>query len=139
MAGTSGGTTPEPTAPAPSTYMSKPAEKAAAPAAAAPKTAARETPAAPEPAPKPATPASSGAASGTWRVQLGAFSQEGRAETLWKTVSGKVNGLSGHEHYLVKSGRLTLLQAGPLASKSEAGKLCGQIKAAGTECIVKLR
>lgn len=114
---------PDPAPPPPSAYVPKPSEKSA--------------PAAPAPATSPAPARRAAASSTTWRVQLGAFGEEGRAEALWKTASGKVKALSGREHYLVKGGNMTRLQAGPLASRDEAETLCGQIKAAGIACIIK--
>ncbi|WP_461158820.1 SPOR domain-containing protein [Sphingobium sp. TomMM35A] len=75
------------------------------------------------------------AASGPWRVQLGAFSEEGRARALWSSLRGKVAGLSAYQLYLVKGGAMTRLQAGPLASNAEAAKLCGALKAAGADCM----
>ncbi len=75
------------------------------------------------------------AASGPWRVQLGAFSEEGRAKALWNSLRVKVAGLSAYQHYLVKGGAMTRLQAGPFASSAEASKLCGAIKAAGADCM----
>lgn len=92
------------------------------------------TPAA-RPAARPAAPTP--AASGNWRVQLGAFSEDGRARALWTALGGKVSGLSAYQPYLVKSGNITRLQAGPLKSSAEASRLCGAIKAAGSDCITK--
>lgn len=76
-------------------------------------------------------------ASGAWRVQLGAFSEEGRARALWSSLRGKVTGLSAYQLFLVKGGAVTKLQAGPLASNAEASRLCGAIKAAGADCMPK--
>ncbi len=86
--------------------------------------------------PSPPAPTAATPASGRWMVQLGAFRQEDRASTLWQSLSTKVKALSGHEHYLVKSGALTHLRAGPLADKALAQALCAQIRSAGSECIV---
>lgn len=72
-----------------------------------------------------------------WRVQLGAFGEDGRARALWASLTGKVRGLSSYQPYLVKSGAVTRLQAGPLGSSAEAAKLCGSIKAAGSDCMPK--
>jgi len=103
------------------------AEPAARPAPV--KTAAAK-PAPPKPAlPKPA--------SGGWRVQIGAFSAEARARTLWTQLSAKVGGLSGYQPYIMTSGGVTRLQAGPLASSADATRLCSAIKAAGAECMPK--
>ncbi|MEC3910847.1 SPOR domain-containing protein [Sphingobium sp. CR2-8] len=92
------------------------------------------------PVPAPARPASSApapAASGGWRVQLGAFGEEGRARALWSQLSRKVSGLSAYQPYLVKAGAVTRLQAGPIASSGDAARLCGAIKAAGADCMPK--
>lgn len=75
------------------------------------------------------------AASGPWRVQLGAFSEEGRARALWNSLRGKVAGLSSYRSFLVKGGAMTRLQVGPFASNAEASRLCGAIKATGADCM----
>lgn len=74
-------------------------------------------------------------ANGGWRIQLGAFSDEARARSLWSKLSGKVSGLSSYQLYLVKGGAMTRLQAGPVASSADANRLCGAIKAAGADCM----
>lgn len=89
------------------------------------------------PAPRPANPVPAPAASGGWRVQLGAFSEDGRARALWGQLTGKVSGLSAYQPYLVKAGAVTRLQAGPVASSNDASRLCSRIKAAGADCIPK--
>ena len=105
--------------------------------ASAPAAPARANPppvrAAERPAPKPATPPSP-AASGDWRVQLGAFSQEGGARSLWNRLTAKVGGLSAYQPFFVRAGSVTRLQAGPIASSGDAERLCGRIKAAGADC-----
>jgi cell division septation protein DedD len=108
------------------------------PVPAAPKPAPQVAVAKPKPAPAPeraAAPAP--AASGGWRVQLGAFGEEGRARALWSQLSRKVSGLSAYQPYLVKAGTVTRLQAGPIASGNDAARLCGAIKAAGADCMPK--
>ncbi|UZW53604.1 SPOR domain-containing protein [Sphingobium sp. JS3065] len=100
----------------------------------APRPAPAKAAAAKPPAPKPALPK---AANGGWRVQIGAFSAEARARTLWSQLSAKVSGLSGYQPYILTSGGVTRLQAGPLASSADASKLCGAIKAAGADCMPK--
>ncbi len=120
----------------------KPATAPPAPARPTPK-ALREAPLPPSrPAAAPPVQAASKpppkpAATGKWRVQLGAFSKSANAETMWKTMSAKVRGLSGYQHYLVPTGGITRLQAGPLASKADADALCATIKESGSDCIVK--
>jgi uncharacterized protein len=104
----------------------KPVQQAAAAPQATPQPKAEPKPQ-PRPAPAPA-------ASGDWRVQLGAFGQEGSARTLWGRLTGKVSGLSAYQPYLVRVGNVTRLQAGPIATSSDAERLCSRIKAAGSEC-----
>jgi len=92
---------------------------------------------------RPATPAPRPAGAiaptpgGRWRVQLGAFGETGRAQALWRSLSGRVSGLSAFQPVYVTGGGLTRLQAGSLASAAEAQRLCAQISRAGTPCIVK--
>lgn len=114
------------TAPAPA--QPKPVQPKPAPQVAVAKPA--PTPPAPRATPAPA-------ASGNWRVQLGAFGEEGRARALWSQLSKKVGGLSAYQPYLVKAGAVTRLQAGPIASSADASRLCGAIKAAGADCMPK--
>lgn len=111
-------TPPKPVAAAPTAKPSAPAKVAAVK----------------PPMPKPAAP---GSATGGWRVQIGAFSAEARARTLWSQLRAKVSGLSGYQPYILTSGGVTRLQAGPLANSADATKLCGAIKAAGAECMPK--
>ena len=83
---------------------------------------------------KPAPAAPAPAASGDWRVQLGAFSQEGGARSLWNRLTAKVGGLSAYQPFFVRAGSVTRLQAGPIASSGDAERLCARIKAAGADC-----
>jgi len=108
-------------APAPS---SKPA-KAPKPA----RTASAKPPAA-HPAPKAVAAAPAPAASGNWRIQLGAFSQRGSAEALFRKLSGNA-ALAGHQAYYLPVGAITRLQAGPFESKAAATSAC---KALGVAC-----
>ncbi len=106
---------------------------APAPAAPAPKPAA--------PAPKPAAPvvaaastAPAVAASGDWRIQLGAFSEEGRARTLWSGLERQNQTLAGLQPYLVKAGTITKLQAGPFATQAAAKQACDTVARSGQAC-----
>lgn len=93
-------------------------------------------PAVAKPVPRPA-PVSAPAAGGGWRVQLGAFGEDGNARALWSKLTSRVSGLSAYQSYMVRAGNVTRLQAGPVASNAEAERLCGRIKAAGADCIPK--
>ena len=94
------------------------------------KTVAAKTPAAK--APPKAVPALIAAtpARGNWRIQLGAFSQKGNAEALFKRLSGK-DALAGRKPYYVAAGAVTRLQVGPFESKSTAEAAC---RAVGVAC-----
>ena len=105
-------------------------KRAGAPAA-APKAAAAKPPAAkPAPkaaAPKPATPSPEKpavAASGNWRIQLGAFGQRKSAETLFAKLSGK---LGGRQAYYIPAGAVIRLQAGPFESRAAANAACARL------------
>ncbi|WP_336963368.1 SPOR domain-containing protein [Sphingobium aquiterrae] len=137
--------TPRPVkaAPPPPSEVARPPVKTATaaptpPAKPAPRPAATPVPAKPATATTPArAPAPAPARTGNWRVQLGAFSDDARAKTLWSSLKGKVSGLSGYQSYLEKAGNVTRLQAGPIASQADAEKLCRAIKASGADCIPK--
>lgn len=93
-------------------------------------------PVAPPPEPKPGTPK---VRDGDWRIQLGAFQEEPRARALWSRVTQSMKSMAGYQPYLVRSGGLTRLQAGPLATNSEAMRLCGTLRAEGYDCLVRKR
>jgi cell division septation protein DedD len=119
--------TPEPV-PVPDATTTEPARvpvrTAAAPVRAAPVRTTR-----PAPAPVATAPA------GGWRVQFGAFRDEGNARSLWAQLHGKVGALGGLQPYLRKTGAVTKLQAGPLRSAAEAERVCRTVKASGTDCL----
>ena len=103
--------------------------------------APKPLPAAPVAAAAPATTTDpvKAAASGDWRVQLGAFSDEAKAKSLWNSLEGRVSALSGLQPYLVKAGGITRLQAGPFATQTQAESMCKSVKASGNDCITKRR
>jgi uncharacterized protein len=94
----------------------------------------------PRPAPVKKTPVivhrtTSPATSG-WRVQLGAFSTPGKAESLWQSLKSKVSTLKGKTPYLVKSGAITRLQAGPFALQAAATQTCDAVRSSGYACLI---
>jgi len=112
--------------------------KAAPPPAAKPvkpprtptRTTEAKAPAKAEPTPTPAVAKGTPAiASGNWRVQLGAFSQRGSAEALYKRISGSA-ALAGRQPYYVPAGTVTRLQVGPFSSRAAAQTACNAIKQA---------
>jgi cell division septation protein DedD len=97
------------------------------PIAAAKPAPAKPAPAAPQkekPAPVAAVAA---AATGAWRVQLGAFAQRGAAEALYRRVAGKA-ALNGRNAYYIPVGAVTRLQVGPFASRVAAQSACNALK-----------
>jgi cell division septation protein DedD len=83
----------------------------------------------PKPQPAPAAaPAPAVAANGAWRIQLGAFSQRGSAEALYRRLAGK---FPGRRPFYIPVGAITRLQIGPFESKAAAADAC---RSAGTAC-----
>ncbi|MBV1917571.1 MAG: SPOR domain-containing protein, partial [Sphingomonadaceae bacterium] len=80
-------------------------------------------------------PTRTSAASGPWRVQLGAFGVRSNAERLWNRVKSRPE-LSGHSKLEVAAGRATKLQAGGFADRASAQAACVRLKAGGFDCIV---
>ncbi len=90
------------------------------------------------PAPRPAQPAPRAVAAapqapratgGAWRIQLGAFRDEGNARALWAKVGARTGGSPAYP----KAGGITRLQATGFASKAAAQAACGK---AGVSCVV---
>lgn len=99
------------------------------------------TAAAPTPARRAVASAATSATSamaatgGPWKVQLGAFGVPSNADRLWNKLSG-TSALSGAKKVLLPSGRITRLQAGGYASRTEANRACAKLKASGNSCLV---
>jgi hypothetical protein len=112
-------------APAPTSAPVKPAKPVQTATAKAPPVAkpASKAVAAASPAPKPAAPAAP--ATGAWRIQLGAFSQKGSAEALYRKLSGS---LGGHQAFYIPVGNITRLQVGPYSSKAAAQAACASLR-----------
>lgn len=112
--------------------MAKAKPAAPPPAKPAPVKVATATPSAPTPkalaTPKVAVPAGGG-----WRVQLGAFSQRGSAEALFRRLSAS-GALAGRRPFLVPAGTMTRLQAGPFESRGAAAAACASLSARGQAC-----
>lgn len=71
---------------------------------------------------------------GGWRVQLGAFSSAANAQRQWGSLKGKVGAFASLQPNFVPAGAVTRLQAGPVANRAAADRLCAQAKAAGSAC-----
>ncbi len=105
----------------------KPAEPTPAPVKAAPVAAAAATPA--------PVRVHNGTAS-PWRAQFGAFGVEANARNLWAALEKKNPAFAGRTPYLVKTGKLTRLQAGGFANKGEAEAFCAAARKGGQTCLV---
>jgi TPR repeat protein len=95
-------------------------------------------PAATEDAPAPvrAMPKPQYAATGRYRVQLGAFGDQGKAQAYGESILARNAAFANLKFYLVKAGAVTRLQAGPLPSASAAAQVCASEKAKGGACLV---
>ncbi len=116
-----------PATPAPTPVVNQPVKQATAPA--------------PKPKPAPLAVAPTPAAdvpirSGGSTVQLGAFSSPAKANTAWKTLSGRFSFLSGLTQSVVpvQSGDKTLYRL--RASGGNAGDICKRLRTAGENCSV---
>jgi cell division septation protein DedD len=74
------------------------------------------------------------AAAGGWRVQLGAFGTAANAQRAWAGLKGKVGALGALSPRYVPAGAVTRLQAGPVANRAAADRVCAAAKAAGSAC-----
>ena len=117
------------TRPAP-TPTAKPAPAAKPTLASAPK----PTPIAKPTVPAKPTAAKPAAASGSWRIQFGAFGSPANADALWSKVKARPD-VSGHPRINVASGNVTKLQAGGYASREAASAACAGLSKAGITCI----
>lgn len=108
----------------------------------APVVAVAKAPAVPKPAPAPAKPApapvaaeTAPAAAGT--IQLGAFSTEAKANSAWKSLSGRFSFLGGLSSSVTPvsagGGTLYRLRAG---AGADAKGVCAKLRVAGESCVV---
>jgi hypothetical protein len=108
------------------TASPKPAKPARAPKTATAKPVVKT---ATKPAVAAPAAATAVAASGAWRIQLGAFSQRGSAEALYRKLSGNA-ALAGRSPFYIAVGPITRLQVGPFASRAAAAAACGAVRVA---------
>jgi cell division septation protein DedD len=112
----------------------QPGEPRPAPVAARPAPPAPRPQPQPRPEPKPVAVAAP-TRNGAWRIQLGAFSEQGRAKALWSSLERSISGLGALQPFLVQAGGITKLQAGPFATKAQADSQCAVVKRSGQACI----
>jgi cell division septation protein DedD len=87
-----------------------------------------------KPAPTPTQAPPPAAASGPWRVQLGAFGVAANADAMWARLKSRPE-LAGHPRLDVRAGAVTKLQAGGFASQAAAQAACSKLQAAGFTCL----
>lgn len=83
--------------------------------------------------PAPLVPVVPSPAADIWRAQLGAFSNEANARSLYAAIAKK------HPEtrpYYVKAGAITRLQAGNFALRTDAEAFCAKVRMAAQPCIV---
>jgi len=111
---------------APGAKTPKAAARPAAKAAATPPSPAASQARKAQAAPVAAAPAPS-ASTGTWRIQLGAFSRRSSAEDLYRKLSGSP-AIAGHPPFYVPAGAVTRLQVGGFATRAAASSACASLK-----------
>ncbi len=74
------------------------------------------------------------AASGPWRVQLGAFGVAANADAVWAKAKVRPE-LAGHPRINSRAGAVVKLQAGGFASQAAAQGACTKLGTAGLTCI----
>lgn len=90
----------------------------------------------PKTTPKPKPPAVATSVTGpAWRVQLGAFGDQANARSLWSRLQSRINALGALQPVFVKAGNITRLQAGPIAGKAAAERVCAAVSASGQACL----
>jgi hypothetical protein len=75
----------------------------------------------------PSTAQTAAAASGKWRIQLGAFSKRSSAEDLYRKLSRSAV-LAGHQAFYVPAAGVTRLQIGGFATRAAAAAACSSLK-----------
>jgi cell division septation protein DedD len=76
---------------------------------------------------------STAAASGTWAIQLGAFSKRSSAEALYRQLSSSP-ALAGKDPHYVAAGNVTRLQVTGFGSRSAAAAACAVLSKRGQAC-----
>jgi cell division septation protein DedD len=98
-------------------------------AAAKPASSAKpQAKAAAAPQPRAAAPSS-----GSWRIQLGAFSKRASAETLYRTLSASAP-VAGRPAIYVAAGAVTRLQVGGFPTRAAAAAACSALSSRGQAC-----
>lgn len=94
--------------------------------------AAKKIPAKKQAQPEAAKPATA-AATGRWRIQLGAFSKRSSAEAVYRRLSGSAP-VSGSQAFYSSAGPVTRLQVGPFPTRAAAAAACAALASKGQAC-----
>lgn len=72
-----------------------------------------------------------------WRFQVGAFGDQANARRLWDQLHSQVGAVAELQPFYVRTGSLTKLQVGPVASVADVERVCGDVRSRvpGTPCI----
>ncbi len=122
-------------APPPKKPTARPTEVAKAevtttpPAIMTEKTTARPVKPAPKPVPAKTETASTGPASGGWRIQVGAFNDRASAETAYRKLAGNT-ALAGRGPIYIPFQKFIRLRIGPFSSKASAAAACSAVRVA---------
>ncbi len=109
--------------------------KPATPKQTVPASAAKPT-GSPKPSAEPVSAKNApSAASGPWKLQLGAFAVKSNADSLWNRVKSRPE-LAGRTKLMVPTGKVTRLLVAGYADPGRAQAACGTLKRAGFECMV---
>lgn len=106
---------------------SKPAKTAKPVQTAAAKPVETKPAAKPASKPVPATPVKAVAASGAWRIQVGAFKNRPAAEAAYRKLAGNA-ALAGRSPQYIPFNQFVRLRVGPFASKESAAAACNAVR-----------
>lgn len=81
-------------------------------------------------------PAALPAQSGSWRIQLGAFSGDDAARSAWSKISARLTDVATFKprYESVPGKALVRVQVGPVADRGDAIRLCAAASSAGFDC-----
>lgn len=95
--------------------------------------AAKPAPEKPTPKKEVAKPAVKPAQTGPWTTQIGAFTGQSNAASLWSRIGQKAP-LSGYSPRYVKAGSVVRVQVGAFPSREAAAKFCAAVKSSAPGC-----
>lgn len=73
---------------------------------------------------------------GAWRVQLGAFSSEAKAQSLWSSLAATLPDLGKRTPVYARAGAIVRLQAAGFSTRNEADSFCRSVARTGNACFI---